>query len=90
MMLTPGIEGLGTTNVHGGKASYRRFSVGESEHLRRKDDDEVCTKLLPSICRCSRLSAAQSGLQDHNIATLHSLQYTYMSGYLLMKGSGAW
>ncbi|KAK9865807.1 hypothetical protein WJX84_001141 [Apatococcus fuscideae] len=41
MMVTPGIEGLGTTNVHGGKASYRRLSVGEFEHLRRKDDDEA-------------------------------------------------
>ncbi len=50
MMVTPGIEGLGAANPHGGKASYRRFSVGEFEHLRRTDEDEVCTELLPFVC----------------------------------------
>lgn len=49
-MVTPGIEGLGTTNVRGGKATYRRLSVAEFEHQRRQDDEEVCFILLPCAC----------------------------------------
>ena len=40
MMVTP-VEGLGAASLQGGKSSYRKFSVADSEAARREEEDQV-------------------------------------------------